>query len=76
MNNPYIRFFIILTVPLLVGFGIGYIVKPSGVQPASAADATFDQPFSQSAHGKKKIGRETIKFLHLGKMLSHMQSQK
>jgi serine protease Do len=48
MNNPYVRFFIILTVPLLVGFGIGYIAKPSGVQQAKAAETTFNQTFPQS----------------------------
>ena len=50
MNNPYVRFFIILTVPLVLGFGIGYSVKPSGVKPAFAADTTFDQTFSKTAH--------------------------
>jgi serine protease Do len=58
MNNPYVRFFILLSLPLLLGFGIGYIVKPSGVQPAHAADTTFDQAFSQAAHSQEKAGQD------------------
>lgn len=54
MNNPYLRFFIILTVTLFLGFGIGYIVKPSGVKSANAADVTFNQAFSQVAHTQDK----------------------
>jgi serine protease Do len=55
MNNPYVRFFIILTVPLVIGFGIGYFVKPSGVQSVRAADVSFDQAFSQS---QEKSGKD------------------
>ena len=44
MNNPYIRFFIILSVPLLIGFGIGYSVRSL---PAAADDATFRDAFPQ-----------------------------
>ncbi len=58
MNNPYFRFFIILTIPLLLGFGLGYIIKPSGVQPAHAADTTFDQAFSQTSNSQDKTGQE------------------
>ena len=58
MNNPYIRFFIILTVPLLLGFGIGYIVKPSGVQPVHVADTMFDQAFSQEGRVQDKPGQD------------------
>jgi serine protease Do len=62
MNNPYIRFLIILTVPLLVGFGIGYIVKPTGVQSAQAADTTNDQTFSSDtqAQGKNAQGGDQL----------------
>ena len=59
MNNPYVRFFIILTVPLLVGFGIGYIVKPAGVQSAQAANATFDQAFSSTGQAQEKNAQES-----------------
>ena len=58
MNNPFFRFFIISLVLLLIGFGIGYFVKPSGVQPARAADTTFDQAFSQTATAQEKAGQE------------------
>ena len=56
MNNPYVRFFIILTFPLLLGFGLGYFVKPTGVKTANAADTTFDQAFSQ-AQSQDKSGQ-------------------
>jgi serine protease Do len=59
MNNPYVRFFIILTVPLLVGFGIGYVVKPAGVQSAQAANATFDQAFSSTGQAQEKNAQES-----------------
>jgi serine protease Do len=58
MNNPYLRFFIILTVTLFLGFGIGYIVKPSGVKSANAADTTFDQAFSQASRSLNKAGQD------------------
>jgi serine protease Do len=59
MNNPYVRFFIILTVPLLVGFGIGYVVKPAGVQSAQAANTTFDQTFSSTGQTQEKNAQES-----------------
>ena len=59
MNNPYVRFFIILTVPLLVGFGIGYVVKPAGVQSAQAANTTFDQTFSSTGPAQEKNAQES-----------------
>jgi serine protease Do len=59
MNNPYVRFFIILTVPLLVGFGIGYVVKPAGVQSAQAANTTFDQTFSSAGQTQEKNAQES-----------------
>jgi len=58
MNNPYIRFFIILTVPLLVGFGIGYVVKPAGVQSVQAANTSFDQTFSSTGQTQEKNTQE------------------
>jgi serine protease Do len=54
MNNPYIRFLIIVSIPLLLGFGLGYIVRPAGVKPVRAADTTFDQSFSQGASPQEK----------------------
>ncbi|RPI05722.1 MAG: 2-alkenal reductase, partial [Ignavibacteriae bacterium] len=58
MNNPFIRFFIISLLLLLIGFGIGYFVKPTGVQPAIAANTEFEQAFSQSAGTQDKTGKE------------------
>ena len=58
MNNPYIRFFIILTVTLFLGFGVGYVAKPSGVQPVHAADTTLNQTFSPAGRTQDKTGQE------------------
>jgi len=58
MNNPYIRFFIILTVPLLIGFSLGYIIKPTGVPQAQAANANFEQAFPRSVQSQEKGGGE------------------
>jgi serine protease Do len=55
MNNPFIRFFVISVILLTIGFGIGYIVKPSGVKLAHAADTTFDQEFSPPAQTQEKV---------------------
>ncbi len=46
MNNPYVRFFVILSIPLLIGFGIGYAVRPSAAATAATADdAAFQNAF-------------------------------
>ncbi len=45
MNNPYIRFFVILTVPLLLGFGIGYAIRATPEAAASPSDGAFQQSF-------------------------------
>jgi serine protease Do len=58
MNNPYIRFLVILTVPLLIGFGIGYAVKPSRVEAARVVDTSFTQEFPQTATTQEKKGDE------------------
>ncbi len=58
MNNPYIRFFIISVILLLVGFGIGYVVKPAGVQSAQAANTVFDQTFSSEGSTQEKNPQE------------------
>ena len=58
MNNPYVRFFIILTVTLFLGFGIGYVVKPSGVQPVHAADTSFNQTLLPAGRTQDKAGQD------------------
>jgi serine protease Do len=59
MNNPFVRFFIISIVLLLVGFGIGYTLKPTGVQSAQAANTTFDQTFSSTGQAQEKNAQES-----------------
>jgi S1-C subfamily serine protease len=58
MNNPYIRVLVILTVPLLVGFGIGYIVKPAGVPSVQAANASFEQAFPETRQVQEKSSQD------------------
>ena len=58
MNNPFIRFSIISIILLLIGFGIGYIVKSSSVQPVHAADIAFNQAFSQTGNTRDKVGHD------------------
>ncbi len=45
MNNPYIRFFIILLIPLILGFGIGYSVKSGKAESTSAVNREFSDEF-------------------------------
>lgn len=60
MNNPYVRFTIILLVPLLIGFSLGYIIKPTGVQSAHADDTSFDQTFPQTTQERNEKGDEQL----------------
>jgi serine protease Do len=43
---------------LFIGFGLGYIVKPTGIQPAHAADTTFDQTFSPAARTQENADQD------------------
>jgi serine protease Do len=54
MNNPYIRFFVILIIPLLIGFGVGYAIKSTGVKSANAAEAPFEKAFPQAVTTQEK----------------------
>ncbi len=49
MNNPYVRFFIILMIPLILGFGIGYSIKPSTAESNSAVSRDFSESFPEAA---------------------------
>lgn len=49
MNNPYIRFFIILMIPLLLGFGIGYSVKSGKAVSAASLTKEFTDSFPASS---------------------------
>lgn len=49
MNNPYVRFLIILMIPLILGFGIGYSVKPSAPDPAASINREFSDSFPASS---------------------------
>lgn len=52
MNNPYVRFFVILMIPLILGFGIGYSVKttqaetakPLNIEPTESFPAANKSP--------------------------------
>ena len=49
MNNPYVRFFIILMIPLILGFGIGYSVKSSAANSTAAINKEFAESFPASS---------------------------
>jgi hypothetical protein len=63
MNNPYIRFSIILLVPLLIGFSLGYIVKPSHAQPMHSDDGGFYQSFPQAVQTGEKEEQESDRII-------------
>jgi serine protease Do len=54
MNNPYVRFLVILIIPLLIGFGVGYAIKSNGVKSASAAEMPFEKTFPQAVTMQEK----------------------
>ena len=43
MNNPYFRLIVILAVPLLIGLGVGYALRPSGIEAAHAQEHDSSQ---------------------------------
>jgi serine protease Do len=43
MNNPYVRLVVILAIPLLIGFGVGYALKPAGIETAHAQEHPSSQ---------------------------------
>jgi serine protease Do len=49
MNNPYFRFFIILMIPLILGFGIGYSVRSSFPESTAEINKDFAQSFPASS---------------------------
>jgi len=52
INNPYIRIALILTIPLLIGVGIGYLVKPAGAHQVGKDD--FSANFPQAVQTQEK----------------------
>jgi serine protease Do len=61
MNNPYIRFFVILTVPLILGFGIGYAVHPTAAATVSPSGAAFSESFPTTrTDGEQSSPQESI----------------
>ncbi|HVN49475.1 MAG TPA: trypsin-like peptidase domain-containing protein [Bacteroidota bacterium] len=59
MNNPYIRFFVILIIPLLIGGGVGYAIKSTGVKSANAAEPIFEKTFPQAVTVQEKPAAQT-----------------
>jgi serine protease Do len=49
MNNPYVRFSIILLIPLLLGFGIGYSIKPAPAGNSNLHGSDPIQPFNTAS---------------------------
>jgi len=54
---PILRFFYHINCAVAVGFGIGYVVKPAGVQSVRAANTSFDQHF----HPRDKLQEKNTK---------------
>ncbi len=48
MNNPYVRFSVILSIPLILGFGIGYSVKSNPGESAASINKEFAETFPSS----------------------------
>ena len=59
MNNPYIRFFVLLSVPLVIGFAIGYEAKPTPASNAQADTPAFDVHETGSAQ-KPELGQDQV----------------
>ena len=63
MNNPYFRLIVILAVPLLIGLGVGYALRPSGIEAAHAQEHDSSQicrplmhlPCRKNLHRRPKI---------------------
>ena len=59
MNNPYVRFFVILSVPLVLGFAIGYFVKPSAANPVDNLYQDANQPIAVPASVQEYVQQDT-----------------
>ena len=62
MNNPYIRFFIILIIPLILGFGIGYSVRSGHTESTAAVNKEFVDsfPMSSTHSANQNVGPDRI----------------
>lgn len=49
MNNPYVRFSIVLIIPLILGFGIGYSVKSTKTESSAEITKDFAASFPSSS---------------------------
>lgn len=58
MNTNYARLLLILAVPLLIGIGVGYSIKPSVGSPARDAEQAFDKAFPASVQVQDKSNAE------------------
>ncbi len=59
MSNPYVRFFIILLIPLILGFGIGYSVKSTAGDSTAAVNKEFAEAFPSSSKSSAVQSQET-----------------
>jgi len=57
MNNPYVRLIVILGIPLLIGLGVGYAVRPSGIEPAHAQEHTAAQILPAAPAQQEKLAQ-------------------
>ncbi len=52
MNNPYVRFFVLLSVPLVLGVGIGYTMKSPSSNVSKVSAPGLDETFSTVARSQ------------------------
>jgi serine protease Do len=58
MKKNYFILLLVLAVPLVIGIGIGYTIKPSAAASSREADAAFDTAFPTTVRVQDKSGNE------------------
>lgn len=58
MKKNYFMLLLVFAVPLLVGIGIGYSIKPSAAASTRDADESFDKAFPTAVRVQDKSGNE------------------
>ena len=58
MKKNYFILLLVLAVPLIIGIGIGYTIKPSVAASSREADAAFDAAFPTALRVQDKSGNE------------------
>jgi serine protease Do len=59
MSNPYVRFFIILLIPFILGFGIGYSIRTGNGESTAVVNKEFADAFPASDKSSKVQKQDT-----------------